>query len=77
MLILVPSLVASTLFGYVMPTYTLLMPYLLMPYLYAMPLAMPAPLRQALTPSPKAVMQLLIYQSSPIALAKDPNLIMS
>jgi len=57
------------------------MPYSQMLYPYTVPLAMLAPTslllptRRPLTPSPKAKTQLAIYQSSPIAFAEDPNLI--
>jgi len=66
MFILASTLVASTLLIYMIGGYPLPMPYSLIPYLYHMSLAMLAPAsltlltRQALTPSPKAVMQLLI-----------------
>jgi hypothetical protein len=79
-----PTPIASAPFSYIMPRYAPPMPYTLMPYPYTMPLAIPAPaslslplrLRQASTPSPKAVMQLAVRQSSPIAPAKDPEIIM-
>ena len=76
MLILVSNPIASALLIYIMPRYASLMLYL-----YTMPLAMLAPTspslptRRSSTPSPKAKIQLAIRQSSPIAPAEDPNLI--
>jgi hypothetical protein len=74
--------IASSQLIYIMPRYASPMPYLPMPYPYAMPLAIPAltspslPTRQSSTPSSKAKIQLPIRQNSPIAPAEDPNLIM-
>jgi hypothetical protein len=77
MSILVFNPIASALSIYIMPRYASLMPYL-----YTMPLAMPAPTslllptRRSSTLSSKAKIQLPIRQSSPIAPTEDPNLIM-
>ena len=83
MLILVSNLIASALLIYIMPRYLLLMLYSQMLYLYTVPLAILALTtslslltRRPLTLSLKAKTQLAIYQSSPITLAEDPNLIM-
>ena len=73
--------IASAPSIYMMPGYASPMPYSQMPYPYTVPLAMLAPTspslptRRSSTPSPKAKIQLAIRQSSPIAPAEDPNLI--
>jgi hypothetical protein len=82
MLVSTPTSVATAPSIYMMGRYRPQMPYSPMPYPYHMPLSMPASTsptlstRQALTPSPKAVIRLPIHQSSPIVPAEDPDLIM-